>query len=380
MPLHNIPDPEIQTQGRNYGKLNPYDEGSFYADLWNNNPYSTLYYEPSFWDNIGLSNKAKDANANYEQQYNEYVASIAEMYAKNKYDSPVEQMARERAAGLNPDLTGLSGSNSAGVEHQGTLPPGLNGTSPAQTSFQTMTSVLGFATSTLQQINQIQGLSLDNAQKSRNSFSDFLTLVEPSITNEYAKRFSGKEARSWDDVKSDVQDSFYDSSHNRKMAGRAFDYLLRSSDYTASENAYKKLVSNEQAMRDYVGGYVKLAFQEKMMGLQSNISRYKLDLQRNKYDTNYYSRLNPFESADSQNRLNKVKGWKEKMQLEFYRKLYNDWKGGSDLAGLLLIGETGSFAALGLGINNLNQGRPWKKGINWHDSVFQGVGKLTNLW
>lgn len=372
---------DIKSQGRKAGLDNPYEEGSIYYDLWENNPYTNLYYTPSFWDDLGFSNKAKDANANYQQQFDEYIASIAQMKAENDYNSPVAQVQRDKDAGLNSDLLGANGGEaSAGVSHQGTLPSALNGVSPSQSTFQTMTSVLGFATSTLQQIHSIKGLIFDNSQKERDSFKDFVSFAEPAIINEYSNRFSGKSPRSWNDVKSDLQEPFYDSVHNRKMAGRAFDYALRSTKYTSSEKAYKNLISNDSAMRDYIGGYVDLAYQERMMGLKSNISRYKMDLVKNKFDSSYYSHLNPVEQAKAQNRLNKTKGWKEKWQMQFYQKLYNDWKGGADLAGLLLIGETGLLPTAQMALTNLGKGDWHNKGIKWSDNVFQGVGKLTGMW
>lgn len=124
MPIHNIPDPEIQNAGRNYGKDNPF-AGTEYEDMWLNNPYRNTYLDPTFWDNIGLSNKSKDYNAEQQRLYNEYISGIYELQMQNEYNSEAAKAARMRAAGQNPDLLGLNNAS----ESDAMTPPN-SGASP----------------------------------------------------------------------------------------------------------------------------------------------------------------------------------------------------------------------------------------------------------
>ena len=350
MPLHNIPDPAIQSAGRNYGKENPF-AGTQYESLWVNNPYANLYYEPSFWDNIGLSNKAKDTNAEYERLYNEYISGIYDLQREDSYNSPSAEAQRYRQAGMNPDLLGLSGhSNSEGMTPPNAgINPALNGQSPAINGFNIITSVLGFATSAFSSISQIRNLASSTESNQLSNFGSYLKFAEPHIVKEYASRFSNGHSNDWSDVR-DVSSSAFPSTGMRRNYKQAFDFLLSSSRYTAAENAYKSLSANDRAMKHFIGGIVDLE-------LESLKSGYKADI-----------------------RSNNNRGWLDKWRNEFYNRLYKDFKDGSDLAGLILIGAGSKFNALGLGLKNHSSTSWLDSDINWNDSVITGIGKKFNLW
>lgn len=128
---------------RNEGKINPF-AGTDYEDMWINNPYATLYYKPTWLDNIGFSNKAKDANSEYERLYNEYIAGIYDLQRSDEYNSPSAEAQRLKEAGINPDLQGLSGHSNTGDMNKPDAGhnPALNGVSPFShlTSFVSMVS------------------------------------------------------------------------------------------------------------------------------------------------------------------------------------------------------------------------------------------------
>ena len=327
------------SQGRNYGQVNPF-EGTEYAYLWENNPYKNLYYDSNFWDDIGLSNKAKDANAEYQRLYDEYIAGIYEQQRQDEYNSPASESARMRAAGLNPDLTGLTGQSNTGefTPPNAGMNPALNGQSPAFNAFSTITSVLGFATSTLQQINAIKGLSFDNSVKEGNMFSSLMDYARPHIVNEYARRFSGKDPHNWSDIV-DVS-SLGMSRRTSKRYRKAFSDLLSSSQFSSSESAYKQLDANDYAMQHYIQGMTKLSLQSLKAGYNKSISESLLTKWRN----------------------------------SFYQTLYNDFLNGSTLAGLLLIGSEAKFApAL-----RLNTSR-WSNS-GWRKDLRGAMKSIDNNW
>ena len=80
----------FSTHSRNFGLDNPL-AGTAYETLWENNPYADKYYDPSFWDKIGLSNKAKDINSEYDRLYSEYVSGLLDQQRQDEYNSPTDQ-------------------------------------------------------------------------------------------------------------------------------------------------------------------------------------------------------------------------------------------------------------------------------------------------
>lgn len=79
-------------------------------NLWNNNPYAGLDYKHTWWQKLleGLGfrsnyDKYRESMALNAQEYN---AQLLEKAHNEEYDSAGAQVARERAAGINPDLAG----------------------------------------------------------------------------------------------------------------------------------------------------------------------------------------------------------------------------------------------------------------------------------
>lgn len=330
-------------KSRNDGKTNPF-AGTAYESLWENNPYAGMYYDPSFWDKIGLSNKAKDANNEYERLYNEYISGIYQQQQQDKYNSPANQAMLEREAGLNPDITGISGSGATdGMSPPNAGPnPALNGVSPAQSAFGVITQVLGFATTAMQSIQTIKSLSAGVTAQNLSNFSSFIELARPHIVNEYSRRFSGSNGNNWSDVR-DVSSMMFDSRSEQRKYKKAFDFLLGSSNFTSAEQAYKNMTANDLAMKHFIGGLVDLEIQAKKHNYKGSISQAI-------YNKGFYDNLDSYAAASAQNRENNNRGWLDKWRNEYYRTLYNDWKNGSILAGLALIGLGGSAISGGSSI------------------------------
>lgn len=333
---------------RGAGVDNPF-AGTDYADMWENNPYRYLYYDPSFWDNIGLSNKAKDANSEYQRLYDEYVAGIYEQQRQDTYNSESAQVARQRQAGLNPDLLGVENSQTGQMTPPNAgMNPALNGRSPALDAFGTITQVLGFATSSLKAINEIKGLSIANSAGEASNFNTYLEQARPHIVAEYARRFLGQTENNWVDVMN--VSNPYESRKQSRGYKKAFQSVLSSSQFTSSESAYKQLTADDRAMKHFIGGIV--------------------DLELNYLKADYKGKT----------REANTKGFLDNWRNQFYESLYQDWKNGSDLAGLILIGSANKFNTLGIGLKNNTTTKWHRSGIKWNDSVLTGIGKKFGLW
>lgn len=99
---------KIRHQG-NFNNSNPYFEQLMLAS--NNQDKDALYELAVQWE-------ADYANLNEQRDYNREV-----LEEQREYDSPVNQIARARAAGINPDISGSSGSGSgSGSQAQMQIP------------------------------------------------------------------------------------------------------------------------------------------------------------------------------------------------------------------------------------------------------------------
>lgn len=75
------------------------------------NPYIGFTAPKSFWDNIGLSSKAKDKLAAYQQAYKEYNADVLAKFMAWKNSLPETQREQQVSAGYNPDTIDVQPSS-----------------------------------------------------------------------------------------------------------------------------------------------------------------------------------------------------------------------------------------------------------------------------
>lgn len=75
------------------------------------NPYIGFTAPKSFWDNLGLSSKAKDKLAAYQQAYKEYNADVLAKFMSWKNSLPETQREQQVQAGYNPDTIDVQPSS-----------------------------------------------------------------------------------------------------------------------------------------------------------------------------------------------------------------------------------------------------------------------------
>lgn len=115
---------------QNYlNQIKQYEGTEFYQSLLNN-PYLNYNYTPTIWDQLGDATGLWHSNTQkvrmeYEKAANEYLAEQLQVMREQEHNSVANQVAEQRAAGLNPDLTGVSPS--AGIASEGSI----QSTSPA---------------------------------------------------------------------------------------------------------------------------------------------------------------------------------------------------------------------------------------------------------
>lgn len=358
-------------------------EGTDYWDLYQS--IINQYSEPvpnTLWGSL----TGTDSMNEYDRKQAMFMAltSLASQMRTDKYNSPANQVQLEKAAGLNPDITGLSGTGlTDNPQFDPMAPRGPQASVDAQSGLSIFTSVLSSALGMYKQIKEIQNLSLTNTGLDLGNASSILSVgdkIEPSIksfiTTNMAKGFLGQQNMSMQDLKDMFAEQFAGNPTLSRIARRRWDSVERSSDFETSRNAYNSIMADQKAMKDFEGSMVEYAY-------LAQRNAYKFQIAKDKYNTEYYNSLDPTSSAQAVNRENANKGWLDKWRNDFYRKMYEDFKyRGSDLAGLILIssGNPHWSGVFGVGGINSQKNSIYNSGINWNDSVIGGLGKYLGMW
>lgn len=91
---------EVQSYQQVYEAVKDYPQ---WLSLLKANPYVGFTAPQSFWDSLGLSSKAKDKLAAYQQAYKEYNADVLLKFMSWKNSLPETQREQQVSAGYNPD-------------------------------------------------------------------------------------------------------------------------------------------------------------------------------------------------------------------------------------------------------------------------------------
>lgn len=83
-----------------YNAMQDYPE---WLALLDQNPYAGFMAPMSFFDNLGLSNQAKDKLNSYRQAYKEYISDVLLKFMSWKNSLPATQRQQQVQAGYNPD-------------------------------------------------------------------------------------------------------------------------------------------------------------------------------------------------------------------------------------------------------------------------------------
>lgn len=162
-----------------------------YGDLRNADPYANFTYKmgpfEKFLQSLGFRTKFDSQREQMALASQAYQADVAQKAYDEAYDSPEAQAARMRQAGLNPDLQGTSGVQSAAAMQSEDNPaamvaePDTLGTPEGFAEFimTSLTTAVGLS----KDFMSLKGLSLANEGASIGNSSDLLNLAFDSILN-----------------------------------------------------------------------------------------------------------------------------------------------------------------------------------------------------
>lgn len=164
------------------------------------NPYRTLDPENDMsWfnnitDSLGLTKKRQSLSQEYDLMASEWDSQRALALEDREYNSESAQVARQRAAGLNPDLLGVqAGSSDQAGSVPDSLKPeqGLSGSSPQE--FTSFISSIGDALfKGFSLVNGLTMMNLDVASKELDNFNKMFDPSMSSIAGDYATALLGK--------------------------------------------------------------------------------------------------------------------------------------------------------------------------------------------
>lgn len=157
----------MSTQMQGY---HPVSSGSPSANgLYASNPYRNQTYVKSPWQNfltsLGFRTQADAWQENMNVQAAEYDAAIAQKLYDQEYNDPQSQVARMRAAGLNPDLNGgdsIDSGHAASIGEDPSTP--MQSTGDDAQIMQLANGVLSAFSTSLGLVNSIQGVARNRIQ------------------------------------------------------------------------------------------------------------------------------------------------------------------------------------------------------------------------
>lgn len=180
--IGNIPDSPYGDEVVNSGS-----SGSVISGI--SNPYDNLNYKKTPWQQflsrLGFRTEADAFQENMQLQQNEFNTQLELKKYDESYNSPTAQVARMKAAGLNPDISGGDGIDSGSAASLGEDPStpmqtsGMAGTAGEVMDFAN--TIMGIFSTSLGLTQSIQGVTRNRLENS------ILSLQNEGAMAEFAK-------------------------------------------------------------------------------------------------------------------------------------------------------------------------------------------------
>lgn len=162
--------------------------GVKYQGLASANPYANVEYRQSwmqkFLERIGFRTNKDAYLESMALQAQEYDNALMQKEYDEKYNDPLAQAERERAAGLNPNLTGnVSSGEASPIQDDGNPPiaPEADDLSLVQNFATAALSGVQFAFGIAKDIQSLRSMKLDNLGKSDDFTMNALLNVIPEV-------------------------------------------------------------------------------------------------------------------------------------------------------------------------------------------------------
>lgn len=151
--------------------LNPYDKSVPNSKYSANNPYVGVEYKKSGWQNflssLGIRTQADAWQENMQVQANEWESAMQMKLRDEEYNSPTNQVARMKAAGINPDLNGGQGIDSGSAAQMPEDPSTpMQTTGDEQQIMSVASGIMSCFSTALGMVSTVQGIQRSSLENS----------------------------------------------------------------------------------------------------------------------------------------------------------------------------------------------------------------------
>lgn len=316
-----------------YNAMSDYPE---WIALLDQNPYSGFMAPMSFFDNLGLSNQAKDKLNSYRQAYKEYISDVLLKFMSWKNSLPATQRQQQVQAGYNPDTIDVQPSSisadSFGINADPTaIESGSSGMQIMQvigSAMSIMSSVVSGGTAIAQTTSNLIAQNLSNrsvrADVDKKELDNFKTAYEmaKTIFAETSEPVSASDGEIKPSTKYDLKSAPKSISEMLNQFQHSRGYETAQANSVAESNEAGTAVmssSMEKEQTDVLYGNRESWINLKQLHAEAtrlNLENIDAYLQiydpllaaanqnaYSKYMKEFYSNLNGFSAAMSQNEL-----------------------------------------------------------------------------
>lgn len=287
------------------------------------NPYIDLI-ERNPRDIFSKGSDMRNRQMQAEVAGSEFQTDLALLDYQNEYNSATNVAARQRAAGLNPDLLGLQGSDSAGLSGlAGSMPvePDTNPLDRAQFWLSNVQNVLQSAFQVTSNLQDLRSKSLDNDMKNLDYMTQLQDLKDNVSSELYLSNLLNPDLRDSEEDTSSILRVLSSplSKRNKRKFNKLFPRIeaqskanKRFSDYLSSaldaghsqaiNNAYSGGKSDFGDVSEISKTYQHIAeFQQKMEGFIS-----ESDMYESEYNRDYWQNMSGKDMSSYDKNLAKV--------------------------------------------------------------------------
>lgn len=326
-------DSERQAYSNAYNAMKDYPE---WIVLLDQNPYTGFMAPESFFDSLGLSNKAKDKLNAYRQAYKEYIADVLLKFMSWKNSLPETQRQQIVQAGYNPDTIDVQPSSiSADSFDVKADPSAIESDSTGQqllsvvgSVMSTMSAVVSGGTAIAQTVSNLAAQQISNrsvrADVERKDLENFKTAYD------IAKTIYGETSELVDSKPGEIMPSTkFDLKSAPKSVSKMLNDFQHSRGFTTAQS--KSVAESNQADTSVLSSEIEKEQTDVLFGNKDtwqNLKQLHADATRlnlenidaylelydpllsaqyqnsyNKYMKDFYSNLNGHSAAQSQNDL-----------------------------------------------------------------------------
>ena len=246
-------------------EIEQYKDKDWYSQLLNN-PWlagNQKQFSPNFWQSIAEAfgdTSARDRyNAELTSNRSQWLSEFLERMRQQDYNesSIGKEIQLERAAGLNPDLTGVNGSLSASENDQ----PIGNNPQMSDSSFipdaaNIGMSLLGGVFSVFSNIQSLKSQSIDNKLKSIQLGSNFSDIAKSVLTDSLTEYWNGLDNPG--EVSKVFDDGTWIDGLTSKLSGRLKNLPISSKSRRQIRGIIDDLIySKESGYKEYTSWFQK---------------------------------------------------------------------------------------------------------------------------